>query len=297
MKTVEAETRIQVKNVLFLTDFSPAASAAVPYARELAKRFGAQIHALHVRGPVVNPMTDPSTWAALEEASETTKEVEIAKLRKSFPAMEPDILVEEGALWSSLASVVEKKSIDVIVLGTRGRSGIGKFFLGSVAEEVFRRAPCPVMTIGPFANADPSQPCEFKKILYATDFTNESAAAATYATSLAQEFQAHLTLLHVVREARPGDLVNTAELNESSMRLLRTIIPAGADLWCSPHFLVERGEPAEKILEVAKREQADLIILGVRRPGGFPGTATHLPIATAHKVVSHAGCPVLTVRG
>jgi nucleotide-binding universal stress UspA family protein len=210
--------------------------------------------------------------------------------------MEPDVIVEEGALWDKLSSVVEKEAIDLIVLGTRGRSGIEKFFLGSVAEEVFRRAPCAVMAIGPFANGIPPASGDFKKILCATDFSAESKAAAPLAISLAQEFQAHLTLLHVIQKEKTGDLVRASDLQESSIGALRSLVPKEAELWCVPHFVVEHGVPADKILEVARREGADLIVLGVRRPGGFPGAATHLPIATAHKVVSHAGCPVLTVR-
>lgn len=296
MNPVEAATRVEIKNVLFLTDFSPAAAAALPYAREVAKRFGAKVHALHVRGPAVNPMTDPNTWAALEKAAEIQRNGEIETLQKALSGMHPDVIVEEGEFWATLESAVEKNAIDLIVLGTRGRSGIGKFLLGSVAEEVFRRASCPVMTIGPFADGEPPKASEFKKILFATDFTAESVGAAGYAISLAQEFQAHLTLLHMIREAKPGDLVNQAELASSSMRLLRTMIPRDAELWCTPHFLVEQGTPAEKILQIARREEADLIVLGVRRHGGFPGASTHLPVATDHKVVAHAGCAVLTVR-
>jgi nucleotide-binding universal stress UspA family protein len=68
-------------------------------------------------------------------------------------------------------------------------------------------------------------------------------------------------------------------------------------LWREPHFVVEHGPIAETVLEVAKERKADLIVLGVHHPSGFPGAATHLPIAIAHKVVTHAECPVLTVRG
>ena len=70
-----------------------------------------------------------------------------------------------------------------------------------------------------------------------------------------------------------------------------------AELWCDPHFAVEHGPIAEKILEAAQQRKADLIVLGVHRASGFPGAATHLPMAIAHKVVTHAECPVLTVRG
>ena len=70
MKALDTRTRIQLRNILFLTDFSPAANAAIPYAAEVAKRFGAKLFALHMRTPVINPMTEPATWATLEKAAE-----------------------------------------------------------------------------------------------------------------------------------------------------------------------------------------------------------------------------------
>jgi nucleotide-binding universal stress UspA family protein len=297
MKTLDPQTRIQVKNVLFLTDFSKAATAAIPYAAEIAKRFGAKLYALHVQTPVVNPMTEPATWAVLEKAAEAEAKRQREALLKSFPGMQPEVLIEEGGLWFTLSSVIEKNKIDLIVLGTRGRSGVRKLFMGSVAEETFRQAPCAVLTVGPFLEGERAWGGKISEIVYATDFSAESAAAAAHAISLAQEFQSHLTLLHVIADAKPGDLVHPEKLVKSSAQLLRNLIPPGAELWCEPRFVVEQGSPAEKILEVAKQRKADLIVLGVHRPGGFPGAATHLPIATAHKVVSHATCPVLSVRG
>lgn len=297
MKAVKARTRIQVNNVLFLTDFSKAAAASIPYAAEVAKRFGAKLYALHVQTPVVNPMTPPTTWAALERANEAEMSRQRATLLNSFLGLQPEVIIGEGDLWSTLLSVVEKNKIDLIVLGTRGRSGVSKFFMGSTAEEIFRQAPCAVLTVGPSSHAEPRRTGEFTEILYATDFSSESDAAASYAVSLAQEFQAHLTLLHVIADARPGDLVHPEELAKSSVQLLRKLVPPEAELWCEPRFVAERGPAAEKILDVARQKKADLIVLGVRRPGGFPGAATHLPTATAHKIVTHAACPVLTVRG
>ena len=295
-KTLDPQTRIQFRNILFLTDFSPAASAAVPYAAEAAKRFGAKLYALHVRARAINPMTQPVTWVALEQVAEREREQQIETLKKEFSGMQPDIVVEEGELWPVMQFLVEKHKIDLIVLGTRGRSGLSKFFLGSTAEEVFRLAPCAVMTVGPHSNGEPMRSGEFKKILYATDFGPASEAAATLAVSMAQEFQARLTLLHVLEERKPNDLVQPEELITASMNRLRKLVPSGADTWCAPHFRVEFGKAGETILEAAKREKADLIVLGVHRPAGLTGAATHLPVATAHKVVSHAGCPVLTVR-
>ena len=82
----------------------------------------------------------------------------------------------------------------------------------------------------------------------------------------------------------------------SSERLLRTLVPEDAEFWRDPRYFVERGVASDKILEVAERIPASLIVLGVSKPTGVPGAATHLGIGLAHKVVAAAACPVLTVR-
>jgi nucleotide-binding universal stress UspA family protein len=153
-----------------------------------------------------------------------------------------------------------------------------------------------VLTVGPHSSAYRAAGGQFREILYATDFSPESQGAAAYAVSLAQEFQARLILLHVIPELEAGDLVTAADVTMSSEKLLRKLVPPEAEAWCKPEYFVERGDPAAKILEFANLRETDLIVLGVRREKGVPGAATHLPIATAHKIVSHAACPVLTVR-
>ena len=77
---------------------------------------------------------------------------------------------------------------------------------------------------------------------------------------------------------------------------MHELVSPEVEIWCEPQYVIEQGDPAEKILEVAERSKADLIVLGVRHSAGVPGAATQLPIATAHKIVAHAKCPVLTVR-
>jgi len=297
MKTLDAQTRIQLKNILFTTDFSPAAAAALPYAGELAKHYGAKLYALHVRAPVINPMTPPAGWPALERAAEEEERERRETLHNAIPGIEPTVLIEDGDFWTNVKYVVDEKHIDLIVMGTRGLTGVGKFFLGSAAEEIFRDASCPVLTIGPHAPAEPARGGKVTRILYAANFLHDRIPAAEYALSLAQEYQAHLTLLHVIEEPKVGELVVPQDLIESSERQLAGIVPKDAELWCVPDFVVERGAVAEKILEVARNRRADLIVLGVHQATGFPGAASHLPISTAHKVVSEAMCPVLTVRG
>ena len=297
MTTMGTGVRLEIKNVLFPTDFSPAGDAAIPYAAEIVRRFGAKLHVLHVRPPVINPMTEPASWPVLERAAQEEAAAQRQLLLSAFPGIETDVMIEEGNFWDVLKTSIEKHKIDLIVLGTRGRSGAGKFFLGSRAEEIFRQAPCAVLTVGPHAHGEPPRGGEFTEILYATDFSAAAEAAAPYAMSLAQEFQAHLTLLRVVAPEKAGELVNAGEYNGSGGEAIAKIVPWEADLWCEPRFAVEQGPVAERILAVAKERKADLIVLGARRPSGFPGAASHLPMSTAHKIVSEAACPVLTVRG
>src|SRR5690348_2484538 len=294
MKAVQALARVTFKNILFCTDFSSASDIALPYAAEVARHFGAKLFGFHVRladhyafvpegGPLEPAFTD-------EEIQEN-----ISTMLDRFPGLEREAILGKGGIWPALAPVIKDKEIDLVVVGTRGRTGFAKFVLGSQAEEIFRQAPCPVMTVGPQLARHLPQSTQISEILYASDLSPESANAAPYAVSLAQEYQAHLTLLHVITPQRTGDLVAPHELLASSQRLLHEMVPAEAELWCQPEYLVEEGDPSTTILETALRKRADLIILGLRRAKNL-GAATHLSGATAHKVVSEAICPVLTVR-
>ena len=297
MKAVDSATRTRFSNILFATDFSPAANAAAPYAATIAEYYDSKLFVLHVRRPVINPMTPPAAWKKDEDAARREEEQQRAELLAMFTELEPEIMIKEGDLWSNLNAVVEKRNIDLIVIGTRGRSGLGKLLLGSAAEEIFREARCAVLTVGPHVSTMPERNGEIIRILFATDFSAESTAAAPYAVWLAQEYQSHLTLLHVIENAKANDLVQPADLIRSSEQLLRKLVPKEATDWCVPEYIVEQGRVAETILNVAARESAELIVLGVRRPSGVPGAATHLSIAKAHQVVSHTICPVLTIRG
>ena len=114
---------------------------------------------------------------------------------------------------------------------------------------------------------------------------------------MAEENQARLILLHVMRPSTtPLSEREAQDALSNATFQLHEIVPASAELWCTAEAIVREGNPAEKILEVAKEKGADLIVLGVRDRGTHLGAATHLERATAHKVVAHAACPVLTVR-
>jgi nucleotide-binding universal stress UspA family protein len=300
MKILEVKSQISLKNILFATDYSKAANAALPYVTGIARRYGSKVFALHVVAPEVPPTgvkVSAIAWPDMLREKEKRHREEAGTLEPQLADVPHEIVIGEGDTWAVISKVIEDNQIDLVVIGTRGRSGVEKVLLGSVAEKIFREAPCPVLTVGPHATADAQHLLEMTDILFATDFTPESLAGVPYAVSLAQERHAKLTVLYVEPNPETGDLVNAEQYVDSTLRRLRELIPASADLHCAPKFLVRQGEAAEKILEVAKACSASLIVLGVRHPRVPAGVATHLAGGTAHKVVVRAECPVLTVRG
>jgi nucleotide-binding universal stress UspA family protein len=210
-----------------------------------------------------------------------------------------EVTVVQGVgVWPELEEAIAGCSADLIVLGTHGRTGAQKLLLGSVAEEIFRRSRAPVLTIGPWVRHGVHNGAHFNRVLFATDFTPESLAATPYAISLAQENQALLILLHVIHEREQQIKGQPSETSIANvMHRLLELVPKHAEFWCRPEQVVEFGEPAERILQAATHRDVDLIVLGVRDAAGHLGAATHLGRTVAHKIVAHAKCPVLSVRG
>jgi nucleotide-binding universal stress UspA family protein len=293
MKPAAAKARIRFDNILYATDFSATAKNAIPFVKTIATHFNSNILAFHVKPPIVNPMTEPATWPPLVEAAKAVEKEHRLELREAFDGFNAEVEIDEGDIGSNLEKTIRAHNTDLIVIGTHGRTGIAKILLGSIAEEIFRTVSCPVLTVGP--HSDPAK-SNVRKILFATDFSSEAPAAAAYAISLAQEFQAGLTMEHVIPESKPGELQFWSEMQQSAKKRLHELLPVDAEVWCKPEYFVERGEPADRILDLANLQNVDLIVLGVRPEAGVPGAATHLGIATAHRVVVRAKCPVLTIR-
>jgi len=199
------------------------------------------------------------------------------------------LLVTSGEVWTTLAEIIEKQAIDVLVVGTHGRTGLAKVVLGSIAETAVHRALCPVLIVGPhmtrFRNSVPPP----KTILFPTDLSLETERVAPYAVLLAQKYAAKLVFLNVTLRADKGEAA-TRKITSHLQDLARR---EGDDLICCPASIVVPGAPAETILRVAQESNADLIILGIR-PSYKPNSHFGLPVA--YKVISNADCPVVTIR-
>ncbi len=299
MKTVLAGTRIALKNILFATDFSPHSNAALPYALAIARQYGAKLYGAHVQAPEDYLFLVPETWPAHVQQEEELQSEAAVRLEQQLQGVPHQILSGAGDVWNVLSGFIAEHDIDLLVIGTHGRTGARRVFMGSVAEKIFRQAACPVLSVGPTVSSRPSGGSAIQHSLFATDFGDESLAALPYAISLAEEDQGQLALLHVVEHPAAG-IVDLDAVRSSLMSRLRELVPPEAEPWCHVECLVEFGQQFaavdEKILEVAKDRSADLIILGARPTRRALSPVTHLARTTAQHIVANAACPVLTLR-
>lgn len=289
MTTLDTRARISFANILVPTDFSRSSHAALLYALSIAKKYGSKLFVTHV---MPYPLPEPrGSWDVTVERAEGSAQKAMADFVAQADGAPREILLRWGDVWTALSDIIEAHQIDLVVTGTHGHSGLAKLVLGSVAEQIFRQAPCPVLTVGPHVSKAPTSIAAIDGILYATDFTPESLAALPYAISLAEENQAQLSLMHVV-EDRKENL--SADL---FAHRLFDLVPYRVGLLCRPTAFVKYGPAVERILDGERERGADLIVLGVKRIDRFPAASTHSPWPKAQRIVAQAHCPLLSVRG
>ena len=294
MATASTSTRLAIKNILFATDFSATSEAALPYAQAFARAFGAKIFVGHAIGfePLLRLPMEPLpadfdlSW---QDAERRMQEFTSTHPMQEIPC---EALLEQGDLLPVLSDFIERFEIDLVVMATHGRAGFKKLILGSSAEQIFRFASCPVVTVGPKTLRSDVKLEAFRNVLFATDFSAASQHALPYALSIAEENQAHLVLLHL---APLVPVQNREAVQRQLQERLKSLFPAECEAWCDPEFVVRREFPIEGILAAAEEYKSDLIVLGVHKAAA-PKMASHLPWATAYEVVCNAPCPVLTIR-
>jgi nucleotide-binding universal stress UspA family protein len=303
---------IGFKRVLIATDFSAASERALAYALPIVRRYGSQVSIMHAIAaePREFVISDPLPRELDRERLEAEKEMRRLAEDVDIKKLNPHMLLEKGRVWDVLSSIMKREDTDLLVLGTHGRGGLKKLALGSVAEEVLRRAACPVLTIGPHVPLTDMGRTEFRTILLATDFGPASERAFEYALSLAEDCQAKLILLHMVPPMPVADIgpgvygpgIHLAQqwtewqatMKQESMRRLRELVPSSTKLTNQPEYVVGWDFLPEGILDTAAAHNVDLIVMGASRVSSARA-ASHAPWDLTHNIICGAKCPVLTV--
>lgn len=289
---------ITFKKIAVLTDFSRNADTALRYAAAFAREYGARLTLAHAYTPPACACAATEIALAYQAFEAFRGSLESRLLNQTEADYLRDIkctiLLREG----DAADLMEDLSdADLIVVGTSGHRGLERAALGSTAEKIFRSSPFPVLTVGPGCQIRDLARSRLNTIIYATDLSAQSAAMALpYAVSIAREQDAELVLLHVMPNRDVSFSFERTMASAEPLEKLKALLPDTIDLPRMPRYIVGFGVPDEVILEVARKRDAGLIVMGAHRTGLLGALARRFQERTAYSVAANARRPVLTVR-
>lgn len=287
-----------IASILVPSDFSRASQQAMHLGSRLAFKLGAKLTAAHII-----PSFTASNYAFPGDTAEFERQA-LAEARKTLPLEIPEqfrerldtrTVIKSGDVRDELLRIVNNERVDLVVMGTHGRSALGRFFLGSTTESLLRRMPVPVLTTSDrgtekriFSLFDPP----FHRILFATDLSENAASGLHYSAELAQAMEAQLTLLHVMHPLDPMAFENEADIHAALMGRLHKAVRKehAANLTIVTEVL--RGVPHQEILRFAEKAGSDLIVINTQNKGFLERA---LLGSTAQYVVRLAQAPVLSV--
>jgi nucleotide-binding universal stress UspA family protein len=296
---------LKPRSILIATDFSEASEKALRYSLALARFYESKFCLAHVVSSLGLTMAGPAAIAACDEAvAREAADLEHSLIQTSTLAgIQHKFIVRKGELWPELREIIRQENADLLVVGTHGRHGIAKLFFGSIAEQIFRQAECPVLTFGPHTDGRPwfGTSSTHRTFLFATDFGQASLHGLPQAIAAANQFGARLAFLSIVPAApsHTNEGVKnwpTDAYMKTQRRLTELADDAGLDTRPQLYVEFKSARPvSEQILESAERLRADLIIMGLH-DSAHAGIISHLDLATTYDVVCQAGSPVLTVN-
>jgi nucleotide-binding universal stress UspA family protein len=295
---------LKPRSILIATDFSEASEKALRYSLALARFYESKFCLAHVVCSLALTMAGPAAIAACEEAvAREAADLEDSLIQTgALTSIQHKFIVRKGELWPELREIIQQENADLLVVGTHGRHGIAKLFFGSIAEQIFRQADCPVLTFGPHTDGRPwfGTSSTQTTFLFATDFGQASRHGLPKAIAAANQFGARLAFLSIVPSApshTDEGVKNwqTDAYTRTQRRLTELADDAGLDTRPQLYVEFQSARPvSEQVLETADKLRADLIIMGLH-DSAHPGIISHVDLATTYDVVCQAGSPVLTV--
>ena len=323
--------RIEPKKIMCAIDFSEFTDMVLTYGKSLAQEFDSKLFLCHVTSQTY--MVSGHMPAYVDYTSIETEHIQQSKDRlekmAETLAFDCEILVSAGHPADQIEKMAQDHKIDMVIAATHGGSGIKRFLIGSVTDRLMKILACPLLVLHSrehTSNLSVKEGIKLERILVGCDFSPDSKLAFDYALSLAQEFQTHLYLAHVIRSTeqieltasdymklQEGDYIgwNRSEYldlqkNISGDKLqkrntlltrlekqLLNMVPEDSRNWCTPTTIFLEGQPYTELIKYAAHKEVDMIVLGVR---GHSLLERFVVGSTTDRVISRASCPVLTVR-
>ena len=292
---------LRIERILCPVDFSVFSARAYDYAQSLAQHYRAKLFLQHVFDfnlPAYAYYVPASYVVELQQELHKDAMLQLQEFAKR-PAdygAPPERILNEGAPANTILGFAGAEAVNLIVMGSHGLQGADRIALGSVTEKVLRKACCSVLVVRNPAHDFVSpgsiqDPIRLHKLLVCMDFSEYSKTALEHAISIAAEYHAELSVLHVLE-----DMPASKDLQSATKPLLARLeqaIPAEACGCCSFKPLVRIGKPYLEIIQEAAEAKTDAVIMGVRGRN-----ALDLAVfgSTTYRVIQLGPCPVLAVH-
>jgi nucleotide-binding universal stress UspA family protein len=291
------------QTLLVPLDFSSHSEKALEYAIAIARRFECQAHLVHARHFPIEVVA-PDQVVIPREFRTAAREAVARKLEEALQkvtaaGIKGEVHPSELLPASAITQTAKKIGADLIVMGTRGLTGLKQVLLGSVAERTIRTAPCPVMTVKDTFNV--AELARLRTILVPTDFSECSGTALEVARSVAKEVgSARLILIHayfvpveveiLAEETQEPLLERISQRAAEELERMRVHLQ---DDGIQAEFVGDPRRPDIAIVDLADQKGVDLIVMGTH---GRTGLAHVLIGSVAARVLRTAPCPVVTVH-
>lgn len=293
---------LRIERILCPVDFSEPSARAYDSAQSLARQYQAKLFLQHVIDFVLPSYAYYADAVYIIELFQTIRDgarKQLQDFAKSHTrtGVHPECLVQEGGAADSILSFAAAQKVDLIVMGAHGLKGADRAALGSVAEKVLRKARCPVLVSrkagqGVAAPEGGQDSVHLRRVIFCTDVSDPARWALEYALLVAAEYDAEITLLHVLEDVQRLD--NITEAVAAATRQIDKLIPLEEGKTAKIKTMVRIGRAYEQIIQFASEIQADLLIMAVRGRN-----ALDLAVfgSTTYRAIQLGSCSVLAVHG
>ena len=293
---------LRIERILCPVDFSEPSARAYDSAQSLARHYQAKLFLQHVVDFVLPAYAYYADAVYINELFRTIRDgarKQLLDFAKSHTRSDvhPECLVHEGSATNSILSFAAAQDVDLIVMGTHGLKGFDRAALGSVTEKVLRKAHCPVLVSrrrgqGVAAPEVGQDAVQLRRVVFCTDSSDPARGALEYALSVAAEYDAEITLLHVLEDVQRLD--NIQEAIATAAKQIDKLVPAECGGSPKIKTMVRIGRDYEQIIQFASEIQADLLIMAVRGRN-----ALDLAVfgSTTYRAIQLGPCSVLAVHG
>ena len=294
MPVIGDRPELNLKTVIYATDFSLCSKNAGLYAARIAAYFKAKLlvtHAFTLEQAALEVEVGDSRLSQQRNILTDLLSKEAALLGADSVEAIPVLL--EGEPQYVIPGLADMREPSMIVLGTHGGGRLERGIIGSVAEKILRSSQWPALTVGPQVQPLTAHTFPFERILFATDFTAASANAAAYALTFAEVFAAKIDVLNVIQDHVIEHPERITDFQTRFFSALDSLVPQSAREFCDPRSYVAVGGAHDKILEHIRERSIELLVLGIRKTSYI---SMEMRTSGAFRIIVDAPCPVLTIR-